>query len=636
MTKLMNSNTTSWVAGMAGLCGLVAFDTRAAEDSLRLRLQPNGERIELRWPAAVQDANGAMQRPLYELQQSMDLVHWQSTGQAYRGKAGETELSVAMPRTVTPVYYRLAGRASGGFTGTGGAEVFGYTAQLGEALGRIGALTPEAFQEQYGWPAGHYLEDLTWDPAQSVNWTDYMPVAGQETAYGDSISYPGGPNIVNFRLNPAESEVLHKIGFVASERLGSYSFPEAFYQVFIKDRPVFVSTDAILQAWHRTYQDMLEELEEVFLAPTLDAILKGMAGGVAPLWKQYGQSDLKDSLLDADYFLAVARSLLAGEPTGSALNQEDRVAQALQAVAGQVMKSFPLFGEERVVDFSQFQVRGHYDHSERLQRYFKAMMWCGRIDLRLTTAEPLNSPSLTESLRELGTAVVLRQLLVQAGQLEHWQQSDQVVQAFVGWTDSMTFDQLGGLLAGAGIQSLADLPDQAALRRFQAAIATGEVGVQNILSDYYAFPLGPVQGRLPLSFTVCGQKFVLDSWALGQTVYPYVVWPAEDGPTNVMRRVPSCLDAAFAVLGNRDVVPNLVARFTDAGGRKFRYNLPYQHQLAALGEVIDGQTAASWEGNMYVGWKGCWWRPSITVRTGGFMPDPCSAITSLKSPRTSG
>ena len=97
----------------AGLCGLVVFEALAAEDTLRLTLQRNGERIELRWPAAVSDANRVVQRPLYELQQSTDLVHWQSTGQAYRGKAGETELSAAMPRTATPVYYRLAGRASG-------------------------------------------------------------------------------------------------------------------------------------------------------------------------------------------------------------------------------------------------------------------------------------------------------------------------------------------------------------------------------------------------------------------------------------------------------------------------------------------------------------------------------------------
>src|SRR5262249_46796485 len=155
-------------------------------------------------------------------------------------------------------------------------------------------------------------------------------------------------------------------------------------------------------------------------------------------------------------------------------------------IDGQKMLQFPLFGEDRVVDFSQFTVRGHYYDSERLQKYFRTMMWCGRIDLRLTPAPPPwppNSPSPQQSLRELGTACVLYFLLRQSGQFGVWQQCDQVINNFVGWSDSMTFAQLGGLLAASGIQSLQDLPDQASLQRLQGALQSGDIGVQNILSD---------------------------------------------------------------------------------------------------------------------------------------------------------
>jgi hypothetical protein len=61
----------------------------------------------------------------------------------------------------------------------------------------------------------------------------------------------------------------------------------------------------------------------------------------------------------------------------------------------------------RVVDFSQ-SVRGHYEHSERLGRYFQCVMWLARIDLpvaggpfRRCLDERFASP------RELGTAVAL-------------------------------------------------------------------------------------------------------------------------------------------------------------------------------------------------------------------------------------
>src|SRR5260370_27270863 len=88
----------------------------------------------------------------------------------------------------------------------------------------------------------------------------------------------------------------------------------------------------------------------------------------------YGGGVLLASLSDADYFLAVARSLLQGSAVKSALGQDDRVARTLRACADQEMERFLLFGRERIVDFSQFKPRGHYEKSEELKRYFRAMM----------------------------------------------------------------------------------------------------------------------------------------------------------------------------------------------------------------------------------------------------------------------
>ena len=73
---------------------------------------------------------------------------------------------------------------------------------------------------------------------------------------------------------------------------------------------------------------------------------------------------------DADYFLAVARSLLAGTnnpPVPSVLGQDARVAQTLADIQAEQLKTVGDFmGACRVVDFSQFKVRGHYTHTERL------------------------------------------------------------------------------------------------------------------------------------------------------------------------------------------------------------------------------------------------------------------------------
>jgi hypothetical protein len=50
------------------------------------------------------------------------------------------------------------------------------------------------------------------------------------------------------------------------------------------------------------------------------------------------------------------------------------------------------------------------------------------------------------------------------------------------------------------------------------------------------------------------------------------------------------------------VVPLLVDRMTNADGRKFRDGLNYQHNLAAVRQVIDAQDPAAWDENLYMHW----------------------------------
>ena len=227
------------------------------------------------------------------------------------------------------------------------------------------------------------------------------------------------------------------------------------------------------------------------------------------------------------------------------------------------MAQVGLFGECRIVDFSQFKVRGHYEESVSLGRYFQAMMWLGRIDLRVAGG-PFDDgcgPRMA-SPRELGTALVLRHLLKASGQFDRWLQFDRALRVFVGWTDSLTVAQLGDILVAANSGSLADFSTLAAIEKLQADLLQSKYGFQDIASDFFVSPRGPEQMVLPRSFTFVGQKFVLDSWALGQVVFDRVLW-IEGGITNeVMRRIPSCLDVAFSVLGNSQVVPEIVTRMT--------------------------------------------------------------------------
>lgn len=450
-------------------------------------------------------------------------------------------------------------------------DTFGYTATFDEELKQIGQISPQDFAQQYSSKA-QYLPQLSWDVTTAKFWDKFSEV--------------------DLKLNEEEFALFKQNGFVVSERLSSGSFAGLFYKIYSRDLPVFISSDALLHAWQYSYRQMLKELEQSYLARSLDEILTGMATKILEAHNQYGNGLLGSSVLDADYFLAVARSLLAGKPVKTYLNQDTRVAQTLKAIEGEQLEGFNLFGRERMMDFSQFKPRGYYEESEELQKYFRAMMWCGRVDLRVAGKPEEASP------RELGAAVTLQDLLQQSGKFEQWQQFDRLIQTFVGKTDSMTFAQLSNLLEQANIKSPADIKDLSTLQKLQADISSGQIGLQHIGSDVYISPLGEEKMQLPRSFTLLGQKFVLDSWATSKVVFDEISWDKQ----KVQRRIPTSLDVAFAVLGNNQVIPDLVARMTNTNGRKFRDGLNYQHNLAAVRQVVDRHDKAAWEENLYTNW----------------------------------
>jgi Protein of unknown function (DUF3160) len=186
-------------------------------------------------------------------------------------------------------------------------------------------------------------------------------------------------------------------------------------------------------------------------------------------------------------------------------------------------------------------------------------------------------------------------LLHRSKQFQTWQNFDATIQTFVGKTDSMTFAQLGEVLKESKLQGPAQMKNDGDLADLQKAILTSKAGLQEIRGDI--FEAGE---PLPRSFTFLGQKFVVDSWAINKLVFDDIVWNGFP----VERKIPSCLDVGFAVLGNNQLVPQLVERINTKNGHPLRDGMPYQHNLAAVRNVIDRLPESYWEENLYTHWLG--------------------------------
>ncbi|POM58474.1 Hypothetical protein PHPALM_36866 [Phytophthora palmivora] len=181
----------------------------------------------------------------------------------------------------------------------------------------------------------------------------------------------------DFRLTSKEKEKLAATGVVASQRMQAESFAEIYYRLYSDDLPVFVTTDSILHAWHRSFDAFLIKLESNYLAPMLEKILKATLSKYQEMYAdnstvktyvslQGRTSSVSIAVEDVRNYLTLGLSLLQGE-----LQQQcSKLKDLWVAVAAEQTIDVELFSCRRTVDFSLFKPRGHYNKSEDLKRYF--------------------------------------------------------------------------------------------------------------------------------------------------------------------------------------------------------------------------------------------------------------------------
>ena len=601
-------------SGHFAILMLVAFfgfcQSNFSADQITLQLKKSAAQGEIGLHSQMELPVSAMY-PEYLIQQSSNLVNWTTVAGPFSGSVGVSDefLRVAVPTAGSHAFYRVVANVKMAEGGSGiGDAIYGYGTSFGQQLRQLGQLSLTDFVSIYQ-PTNQYLPQITFDPTTAEFWNLF----NMDPAVWNATNSFQNRRAFDFRLNPTELAVFQTNGFVVSQRLERRSFADVYYDLYTDDLPVFVTADSVLQAWHRSLVTMLAEIEETCFHQTLSNLVVSMSAHVPALWAQANFTAMPNGVLDADYFLAVARSLLTGVNKAGSLGQSARINSTITAINNLQPVTFNLYGESRVIDFSQFTVRGHYVNSTNLQRYFRTMMWCGLADFRYAGLAN-GAVSGTNTLLELSGAVALELLLRNSGSFSNWFQFNRTLEMFVGTPDSLTFAQLNGLLTTAGINSPTNIPNQTALTNLQNQLMSGQLGMQQITSGYYYSPFNAAQVKLPRSFCFMGQRFVMDSWAFNKTTFDSIIWDDNGVPEfadKVLRRVPSALDIAFAVFGNSQVVPEIAARIartnlTAVDGRAYwRDGRKYQHNLAAVRNAIDSQNSGAWTNSIYNHWLAC-------------------------------
>jgi hypothetical protein len=380
-------------------------------------------------------------------------------------------------------------------------------------------------------------------------------------------------------LVETELQALTTNGFVISEKHTFPTFVNGYTAIFGEHLPLYISADSILNAVHRSYDSILLGIESVSLVPRLTSLLENMRVALA---NGGGAVAGVGAVKDADVYLAVAASLLAGTEVQAVAGGDQAMIADLtsKATSAAGLVGMPFLGADREIDFSQFEPRGHYKGTPELERYFRAMMWLGLMDLRLIETNQDGSQTFRRNQLEL--AYALAGLLNEAARSDYLI-IDDTIRAFVGESDNMTLAELDALLADLGITSpaeLASLDD----RTIAQAIIDGSYGAQQISGHILRNDTG---GAIPLSsvFLLLGRRYVPDSHVFSNVVHGRVPY----------RMMPNPLDAAFGALANnhaaRLLEPELEAH-------------AYAPELGRARALIDAHGADFWSKNLYNLWLG--------------------------------
>ncbi len=386
-------------------------------------------------------------------------------------------------------------------------------------------------------------------------------------------------------------------------------------------RNVFVTTDSILHAWHRFFENALEEIEAKDLHPRLDAFLTRWLS-VIRAEREAASPELKPHWEQIEAQIAVAFVLLGddgADPRGEIMagwnddgspkvvvlaSVEERIETVLGALpevwkarakdevrlvlAKEGLSSSPLFASydpNKGADYTQFTPRSHYSKNQVLRAYFRSMMYLGR------NGWPLG----TEDFRGLSHALLLAQSLATPdgeGKVpaEEWGEIMRITSFFAGGSDDVDFSELRRWLGGQS-----DLAAWTAEKSLEAGTLTklqetlGQLRQPGILSQVRREVVPGEDGKEVLAdslqFRVFGQRFTYDGWVLTELTPPMM---------DSMPATPTALYVA-AALGDRKA-RELALAWLDTKGATAKAG--FEGKLDELSKTLAAVDDAAWFASM--------------------------------------
>ncbi|MDO4188210.1 MAG: DUF3160 domain-containing protein [Lachnospiraceae bacterium] len=370
----------------------------------------------------------------------------------------------------------------------------------------------------------------------------------------------------------AYREKLAKNLFVVGESSG-FEFWEQYEFNAYSQTPNFVTVDSLMHTYHLYFAHLLKTIEKASLSDAVKTISSTMFNKSMEQYDEFKGTEWEEAAVRNVAYFAVACEL-----SGVDISVPDFAIDTVNSELDHIMSANGIelsnIIPDTMEDYSQYKPRGYYEGDEQLEKYFRTMMWYGRITFIA------GNDSATRS-------AVLMSIALKESAISEWESVYAVTSFFAGASDDLGYCEYMPVIEAAYGGKL----DKDSLVGNESAWGILEEKISEMDPPrIQSIPVYEDEENVIPGFRLMGQRFTIDGNIMQNLIYRAVDENAEGNK----RMLPMVLDVP-AALGS-DVAKEIAL---ENGAKEYP---DYETNLNRLREDINSSSDSLWNASLYSGW----------------------------------